>query len=212
VLWLSETHGEAIRTGTDSWLRWLLQEFGMGAMCWPPIVIAAIFVLWNATRLSDRPKDVLGIWLGMAVESVAFALILWGLGRIQQPLLEFAGVTQVPNSGLSSQRLAQAVSFLGAGIYEELLFRLLLYPILLKMLTATDMSPAISMAVAMCLSAVLFSAAHHVGPYGEAFEPRVFIFRGLAGLYFAILFQFRGFGIAVGTHACYDVLVGVAMV
>ena len=60
-------------------------------------------------------------------------------------------------------------------------------------------------------SALLFSAAHHVGPYGEAFNHSVFLFRTLAGLYFALLYQLRGFGIAVGTHTCYDVLVGVVV-
>jgi hypothetical protein len=30
-------------------------------------------------------------------------------------------------------------------------------------------------------------------------------------LYFTALYQFRGFGIAVGAHACYDVLVGIHM-
>ena len=33
-------------------------------------------------------------------------------------------------------------------------------------------------------------------------------FRCLAGIFFATLFVYRGFGIAAGTHALYDVLVG----
>src|SRR5262245_48494623 len=70
VFWLGDTHGEAIRTGTDTWLRWLLQEFGLSALIWPPVIIAVIFVIWNCMRLGDRPRDVLGVWLGMAVESV----------------------------------------------------------------------------------------------------------------------------------------------
>ena len=41
-------------------------------------------------------------------------------------------------------------------------------------------------------SAALFAAAHHVGPFGEAFDGYVFLFRSLAGLYFALLYQFRG--------------------
>ena len=32
-----------------------------------------------------------------------------------------------------------------------------------------------------------------------------------AGLYFALLFRLRGFGIAVGAHALYDVMVGVVL-
>jgi membrane protease YdiL (CAAX protease family) len=60
-------------------------------------------------------------------------------------------------------------------------------------------------------SAVLFSAAHHAGPYGEPFDRYVFVFRTIAGLYFAAIFVVRGFGIAVGAHACYDVLAGVVV-
>jgi hypothetical protein len=60
-------------------------------------------------------------------------------------------------------------------------------------------------------ASVIFSTAHHIGPSGEPYDPRVFPFRALTGMYFAMILQFRGFGIEVGTHACYDVLVGVAM-
>jgi hypothetical protein len=210
VLWLSGTNGEALRTGTDAWLRWVLEGFGLGALCWPPVIIALIFVVWNALRIGDRPRDALGIWLGMGVESVAFALILWGLGHIHEPILEKAGILLTPSGANPPSRVAHAISFIGAGIYEELLFRLLLYPVLLRMLAMTEMSTPLAIVVAMLLSAGAFAGAHHLGPYGEGFEPKVFLFRALAGLYFAILFQFRGFGIAVGTHACYDVLVGVA--
>jgi hypothetical protein len=57
------------------------------------------------------------------------------------------------------------------------------------------------------LSSLLFSAAHYIGPYGDAFDWLTAFFRFLAGAFFAVLFIFRGFGIAAGTHALYDVLV-----
>jgi membrane protease YdiL (CAAX protease family) len=71
-------------------------------------------------------------------------------------------------------------------------------------------SRVLSAAVAMVLSALAFSAAHHVGPCGETLVNRVFVFRALAGLFFGLLYLTRGFGIAVGAHACYDVIVGAA--
>ena len=58
-------------------------------------------------------------------------------------------------------------------------------------------------------SSVLFSFAHYVGPLGDAFDLHSFTFRFLAGVFFAILFQARGFGIAAGSHAAYDILVGL---
>ena len=56
------------------------------------------------------------------------------------------------------------------------------------------------------LTSVLFSAAHYIGPAGDKFGWTTFLFRFLAGAYFAVLFRCRGFGIAAGTHAFYDVL------
>jgi membrane protease YdiL (CAAX protease family) len=61
----------------------------------------------------------------------------------------------------------------------------------------------------LVLSSVLFSLAHYVGPLGDAFAIYSFTFRFLAGLFFAILFTVRGFGIAAGSHAVYDILVGL---
>jgi hypothetical protein len=55
----------------------------------------------------------------------------------------------------------------------------------------------------------LFSLAHYVGPHGDEIRLASFIFRTLAGAFFAVLFVVRGFGIAVGAHAGYDILVGL---
>jgi hypothetical protein len=58
-------------------------------------------------------------------------------------------------------------------------------------------------------AAALFSTAHHLGPYGQPYSTYLFVFRLLAGLSFALLFQARGFGVAVGSHACYNVMISV---
>ncbi len=70
-----------------------------------------------------------------------------------------------------------------------------------------------SIVVAVIGTSVLFSAAHYVGPYGDPIHLGRFIFwfgfvfRFLAGVFFSVLFVGRGFGIAVGAHAGYDILV-----
>ena len=99
------------------------------------------------------------------------------------------------------------VAYLGAGIYEETLFRLLCLPLLWAVGWGLGMSRGWSLAVAMALTSCLFSAAHHWGPHGEPFSWYCFGFRTAAGLCFAGIFLFRGFGIAAGTHALYDILV-----
>ena len=67
------------------------------------------------------------------------------------------------------------------------------------------LSRTISIALLVVL---LFSLAHHAGTPGEAFTWFAFVFRWLAGVYFAWVFVVRGFGVAVGTHTAYDLLVG----
>jgi hypothetical protein len=61
--------------------------------------------------------------------------------------------------------------------------------------------------LALVVSAVLFSAVHHIPPYGDPFAVGVFLFRVLAGICFGLLFWFRGFAVAVYTHALYDLYV-----
>jgi membrane protease YdiL (CAAX protease family) len=94
----------------------------------------------------------------------------------------------------------------GAGVYEELLFRLLLIPAL-AWLTAQmfKISLGASLAVGVALSSVVFSAAHYFGP--EPFAFFTFAYRTLAGLVFSLLYLFRGFAVAVYTHFLYDVYV-----
>lgn len=99
------------------------------------------------------------------------------------------------------------VAYLGAGIYEETLFRLLCLPLIWAVGWGLGMSKGWSLAFAMVLTSCLFSAAHHWGPHGEPFSWYCFGFRTAAGLCFAGIFVFRGFGIAAGTHALYDILV-----
>jgi hypothetical protein len=63
--------------------------------------------------------------------------------------------------------------------------------------------------IAAGAAAVAFAAAHHVGPHRLTVRADYFVFRTAAGLFFTALFVARGFGVAVGAHAGYDVLVGV---
>ena len=65
--------------------------------------------------------------------------------------------------------------------------------------------PRASMILAVIASSLLFAAAHHVGPYGEPWAVYPFVFRCVAGV-FLVLFVYRGFGIAAGSHAAYDIL------
>lgn len=212
ILWLGGTQPYALRNGADTWLRWLLEAFGLHQLYWAPALIVVVFTGWSWLRRGDRPGDVFNVWVGMTVESGVFALGLWGLSRGLGPMLHEFGIQLTVAAPLAApprvEAAAQVLTFVGAGIYEEVLFRLLLFTGLLWLLRQIHLPPLIPAFLATMVSALLFSFAHHVGPGGERFDGYVFLFRTVAGMYFALLYLSRGFGVAVGAHACYDVLVG----
>ncbi|MGL4552073.1 MAG: CPBP family glutamic-type intramembrane protease, partial [Gemmataceae bacterium] len=178
------------------------------------VVLAVGFAGWSWAAWEKRPSDLVGVLCGMVLESIGFALGLWAVSRALAPLLTRAGVelsvaADAPLSA-SEPALRQAVTYLGAGIYEEAIFRLALFSALAFVLRWVELPRAAAVVMAALASAVLFSTAHHVGPYGQAYSNYLFVFRLAAGMYFAFLFQLRGFGIVVGAHACYNVMVSIS--
>lgn len=113
----------------------------------------------------------------------------------------------------SESPLADIVTGIGAGIYEELVFRLILMCLLMVLLQdLMGLSRNGSIILSVLVSAALFSAHHHVifvnGQLTSSspFSWSEFGFRTVAGVYFAVLFAIRGFGITAGTHAFYDII------
>jgi membrane protease YdiL (CAAX protease family) len=120
---------------------------------------------------------------------------------------------------------ARTISYLGAGLYEESLFRLLLLPVLYGLARSLGMVRAFAGLLAIAVSSLIFAAAHYLPPESNALSPAAyvaaietvhgnaalwygFVFRAMAGVAFGTLFVLRGFGVTVGSHALYDILVG----
>jgi hypothetical protein len=99
-----------------------------------------------------------------------------------------------------------AVISAGAGLHEELIFRVIGMGGL-GFLLAGITGPRRAWLFALVLSSLIFSLAHHIGPAGEAFTFAAFVYRALAGVFFALVYQLRGFAVAAWTHALYDVYV-----
>jgi hypothetical protein len=94
---------------------------------------------------------------------------------------------------------------LGAGLYEELLFRVLLVGSLAWAgKRVLGLRPLMAGIWAALIGALIFSAFHYVGPYADRLTAYSFVFRTIAGLAFSALFLLRGFGITAWTHALYD--------
>lgn len=136
----------------------------------------------------------------------------------QQVAAVTAGVAHAAQGGPESVLgthpwLARLVISVGAGVYEELLFRLVVIAAVHALLVdVLRTHPRTGDLVAMLASALLFAFYHDLaGPDGTGIQLRLLLFYALAGIYFAALLVVRGFGIVVGAHAMYDVLVIVLL-
>jgi hypothetical protein len=214
----------ATRNGADVWLRTFLDMIGFGQYFLLPALVCGILLAWHF--LTRAPWTIRGRVLGlMLVESLIFGWLLLIIAQAQGAVFgslsaattnEILAAASPGGNGLFSR----VIGYLGAGIYEELLFRLMLLPVVIAICKACGCSERSSVILAIVLVSLAFSAAHYkldvtLGPwhvatqYGDTWSLYTFTFRFLAGVFFAVLFQLRGFGIAAGSHAFYDLAVAL---
>ena len=211
VLWLG---AQAMRNGADVWLRQSLDLLGFGQYFLLPALAIGILLGWHHT--TQQPWRVsLGVLYAMWAECLLLALALVVIARLQGALLSMvlpASDQWPPPAAVFDGTLGlggKLVSFFGAGIYEEVLFRLMLLPLAAAGLRWAGCTPRQALVGAVIATSILFSAAHYIGPHGQSFDASSFTFRLVAGGFFGVLFAYRGFGVAAGTHALYDILVGL---
>jgi len=180
------------------------------------LVVAVILLALQVTSKTAWRVKFEDMFL-MAGECVLLAVPLIVLSLLlnrQSPAANKALAGQVVET--PNMLWADIVTGIGAGIYEELIFRLIL--ICLLMLLFQDvfgMQKKSAVVLSVVISAVLFSAHHHIffanGRFhrGDVFTLGKFGFRAIAGVYFAVLYAVRGFGITAGTHAFYNILAAI---
>lgn len=212
---------QAMRNGADVWLRKLLELAGFSHYLLLPALTCGILLAWHHLR-HDSWRIRGNVLYGMLVESMALGFLLVVVAQAQGSYLnQLATATARPSPCAivgEGSFLVRAMAFFGAGIYEELLFRLILLSALVAGFRQIGVSPKASCVTAVALSSLVFAAAHyqldlhlaswHVATsFGDTFQWSSFLFRCSAGVFFSLVFLFRGFGIAVGSHALYDILV-----
>jgi hypothetical protein len=211
VLWRAGTTSAGVRTGADAWMRQALASVGLTDQWFLPLVLVVILLGWQVGSPREWRFSP-SILVGMVLESCMLAIALVGVSRLIDLGFSFLDQHVPPvlavTSSPSRTGLAPLIGYLGAGVYEETMFRLVLVPILFGLLRLLQTPQILASALAVTGSALLFSLAHHAGTPGEPFTWFAFVFRWMAGVFFAWVFVIRGFGIAVGTHTAYDVLVG----
>ena len=172
--------------------------FGVHGQHLPALALGAILLSWHLAR-REKWQVNLGTLIGMAAESVLFALPLIALSR------EVA--RYFPLAAVRASRQDVVIMSLGAGVYEELVFRLILFTVLSLLLKDLMRFKGwgVNLGVVF-ISAFAFSFYHYLSPL-EHFQWRSFAFRTLAGVYFGVLFLFRGFGITAASHSSYDIMI-----
>ena len=200
------TRGGELRNGAD-----VILETMFYRLAGPrgPMLLAAILVgvgLWLVIRDYQRSGrtlrfPVLLVMLGEAtVLALGFGIIVSAItSQLVRPTAMLQqSVEQMPTT-------TKLMLSLGAGLYEELLFRVLLVGSLAwagrRLL---GWRPLVAGIWAALIGAFIFSAFHYIGPYGDRLTAYSFVFRTIAGLAFSALFLLRGFGITAWTHALYD--------
>lgn len=222
--------GSTVRNGADAWLRLWMQRVGIEFVWLPPFMLLGVLLAWQLwTHQPWKTSwDTLG---GMLAESLLYAFVLIMLGQLTDFLFRQAAIIRldVADGSPSSSYLLRLVTFMGAGIYEEFLFRLCLLPLTYAAFRLLMAPRNWAIAGTVVASSLIFSLAHYLGPASDdqalsllsEAVARVqssrelwfsFVFRTLAGMVFAALYFFRGFGITVGAHAAYDVFVGVILI
>jgi len=163
-------------------------------------VIAVVAV----ASLNRRRKFDPAVLPGILIEGLAYAILL---GVCVTLILSV-------NGGVDSGETLQKPVWLkmglavGAGVYEELFFRLLLVGLLYAWLQHTVGWKKLHAAVfVLAVSSALFSLSHFRIPSLADFRVDVFTFRFVAGVILGCIFLVRGLGVAVYTHAIYNVVI-----
>jgi len=180
----------------------LMQRFfrllGVHGQHLPFLAVCTILLTWHLARREKWQINIPTL-CGMAVESTLLALPLIVMGR------ELA--RYLPLAAVHASRQDTIIMSLGAGVYEELIFRLALFTLL--SLVFRDIlkirSGWMNLGI-LLMGALAFSLYHYLSPL-EVFNWRSFAFRTIAGAYFGGIFLLRGFGITAASHAAYDVLI-----
>ncbi len=200
-----------IRNGADVLLHQLAYAI---AGPWGPLGLMPVIILlctWLVIRDVRRSGGVrLGVFPLMMAESAVLALA-FGLvvGTATAALLSHLPTMLVATGPIQKMDpVTRLLLSLGAGLYEELLFRVLLVGgLAFGGRVVLGLSRATSGVIATIVGALAFSAFHYIGPYGEPLHLQSFVFRAISGVAFSALYLTRGFGVTAWTHALYDVWV-----
>ena len=190
-----------LRNGADALMRTMLSVFGITGLFW----IGGIFLVgfltiyflqkysWDEYEIKSR------YFLSMVLESTIWSYLLFIFMSNMHILL------MVTNGHRVIQNVTLAI---GAGIYEEMLFRVVLIFLFNYIFALVfKWNNYLKLGISIVFASVFFSLFHFIGEFSDYFSFNIFMIRFLAGIALGILYYFRGFGITAWTHSLYDLIV-----
>ncbi|MBT3215370.1 MAG: CPBP family intramembrane metalloprotease [Deltaproteobacteria bacterium] len=191
-----------IRNAADMWIRTFLMAFDLRAQHLTFVMIGIAFALIPlAKSRSSGVKLKANYFLLMFAEAFAYSLVL---GVALQSILRLSGLAA---GGPGNGALQNFALSLGAGLFEEIIFRVLLLNLLFYLLSYVFKNKVTTAVIAVLAASFLFSLSHYVGSMADSWQLYSFMFRWIAGMLFTVLYFIRGFAITAYTHALYDIWV-----
>ncbi|MCC5786066.1 MAG: CPBP family intramembrane metalloprotease [Phycisphaerales bacterium] len=203
---MSQGDGVGVQLRAPQVMGRVFESLGVASVHLPAIALVVVLLAWHL--LKSHPWRIRpGVLLKMAGES-----LVWTVPLLALSVVLFSPTALAAREAGSLWDLpwfSRLIISIGAGLYEEMLFRLilitLLHALLVDLLGMKDLS---GKALAVVASALAFAAIHEPVEGPDAWRLRSYYF--LTGIYFGVLFVQRGLGIAVGAHALYDAIVLLA--
>lgn len=196
---------QIVRISVDSWFKSVFSLFGVNTVSITLLIVAlfGMFILYKEReRLHELRFKYFPVMIG---ESAIYAVLVTLVATFFVSAV-FAISANDPISSLTG--LQKFALSLGAGLYEELFFRVILVSVLVLVFQKVfNNKNWAAITAAIILSAFLFSMVHYVGSMGDPFTLSSFTYRFVFGLILNGIYVWRGFGIAAWTHALYDLMV-----
>jgi hypothetical protein len=207
MFYVARIAGSAPAIRAEVLLHRAFEAMGVTGILLPPLIVVAVLIAWHLVK-RDRFSFEWPLYGLMLLESVVLAvpLLVFSAVLFREPMM---AVLQA--GGLGHNLLEDLLLSVGAGIYEELLFRLIAIALLHLLLADLLALPEhVSAGGAVLVSAVAFALYHFRFTDEDPFHLGRFVFYTTAGIYFAGVYVLRGFGIVVATHAVFDIIVVTA--
>jgi hypothetical protein len=203
---------QQLGSGIDLWIHNLLNALGAGQLVVLPLLTTAV-LLFCHHRIDDNWNVQGTTLLKMAGESIGIGIMLFCFANLFQiAAVQNATAGQLADPYFwqigSSRWWASVMTYVGTGIHEELVFRVILMLPAIAVMKDVLCDEFSATVIAVAGVAVLFAAAHvnFFNPWGEPLEVTSFAFRGIASIIFSAVFIYRGFAIVVCAHIVYNVL------